>query len=61
MSRAGTESLDETVRRLRAEGRQRASIGEWHVEIRPNYATFEHEDDRAKRLTSVKSATPARR
>ena len=46
------ESMDETIRRLRAEGRKRATIGPWHVTIGRSYATFEHEDDRSKRLAA---------
>lgn len=44
------EPLNETVRRLRDEGRSRAAVGPWHITLSERYAMFEHEDDRARRL-----------
>ena len=49
------EPMNEVVRRLRAEGRKRATVGAWHVTLGESYALFEHEDDRARRLEAPQS------
>jgi hypothetical protein len=36
-----TQTLDETIRQLRAAGRKRATVGGWKVKIGQHYATFE--------------------
>ena len=54
--RLSTETMPETIRRLRDEGRKRAVVGDWHVTLGQSYALFEHADDRTARLEQPKPA-----
>ena len=54
--RLNTDTMPETIRRLRDEGRKRAVVGDWHVTLGGHYALFEHVDDRTARLEQPKPA-----